>query len=406
MGLEKRSVAIIGAGVSGLAACKHLLERGCRPVVFEAGDAVGGVWPSAMEGTRLQAPRHMYRYSDFPWPDSVTEMFPNQRQVADYLHAYARRFDVLDCVRLGHRVTGMEYVGVAEEEVAAWDEWAGCGEAFGSGDGEWRLTVADAEGHIEVWRNHAQWLSEPSNGSYRTSMLGRLMISKFAESYYSIPMKKHGMVPDHSFFEGMVGCMLSTTPKDHYKNLEEGIIVIKKSKTFGFCKEGVLVEGESTLVKSDIVIFGTGFNGDQNIKDMFISKYFHTIVVGSTSTATPLYRECIHPKIPQLAVIGYSDNYANVYTSELRSKWLAYFMDGGFRLPSVKAMQRDVLECEKVMKRYSREESRTPCIGLLPTWYNDRLCEDMGCNPRRKNGFFAELFESYGPDDYNDLHPK
>ncbi|VAI81780.1 unnamed protein product [Triticum turgidum subsp. durum] len=84
-----------------------------------------------------------------------------------------------------------------------------------------------------VWRNHAQWLSEPSNGSYRTSMLGtsfihvyisfvrekRLIISKFAKSYYSIPMKKHDMVPDHSFFEGMVGCMLSTTPKDHYKNL-------------------------------------------------------------------------------------------------------------------------------------------------------------------------------------------
>ncbi|XP_044446955.1 uncharacterized protein [Triticum aestivum] len=117
-------------------------------------------------------------------------------------------------------------------------------------------------------------------------------------------------------------------------------------------------------------------------------------------------KECIHPKIPQLAVLGYSDNYANVYTSELRSKWLAYFMDGGFRLPSVEAMQRDVLECEKVMKHYSRDESRTPCTGLLPTWYNDRLCEDMGCNPRRKNGFFAELFEAYGPDDYSDLHPK
>lgn len=137
-----------------------------------------------------------------------------------------------------------------------------------------------------------------------------------------------------------------------------------------------------------------------------MSKYFHTIVVGSTSTTAPLYRECIHPKIPQLAVIGYSDNYANVYTSELRSKWLAYFMDGGFRLPSVEAMQRDVIECEKVIKRYSRDESRTPCTGLLPTWCNDRLCEDMGCNPRRKTGFFAELFEVYGPDDYNDIHPK
>jgi dimethylaniline monooxygenase (N-oxide forming) len=48
----------------------------------------------------------------------------------------------------------MEYVGVPEEEVAAWEEWAGCAEAFGSGDGEWRLTVTDAEDQLQVTRSH------------------------------------------------------------------------------------------------------------------------------------------------------------------------------------------------------------------------------------------------------------
>lgn len=222
------------------------------------------------------------------------------------------------------------------------------------------------------------------------------MLSKFAESYYSIKMKKHDMVPDHSFFEGIVGCWVELAPKDHYKNLEEGSILIKKSKTFSFCKEGVLVEGESTLVESDIVIFGTGFNGDQNIKSMFTSNYFQSILVGSTAMTVSLYRsspvyiilftssisekflfilytfsyrDCVHPKIPQLAVIGYSESYANLHTSELRAKWLAHFMDGGFRLPSVKAMHRDVLEWEKFMKWYSHGEFRASCIGLLNNWY-------------------------------------
>jgi dimethylaniline monooxygenase (N-oxide forming) len=52
----------------------------------------------------------------------------------------------------------------------------------------------------------------------------------------------------------------------------------------------VLLEGESSPIKSDIVIYGTGYKGDQKINDMFTSKYFRSIAVGSTSTTVPLYR--------------------------------------------------------------------------------------------------------------------
>jgi dimethylaniline monooxygenase (N-oxide forming) len=153
--METKRVVIVGAGVSGLAVCKHLLERGCRPVVFEADAVLGGVWARAPDCTQLQTPRPMYQYSDFPWPEDVTEMFPDHRQVAAYLDAYARHFGVLGCIRFGHRVVGMEYDGVKEEAVETWGEWSGNGQAFGSGDGEWRLSVADAEGHVEVSMQHA-----------------------------------------------------------------------------------------------------------------------------------------------------------------------------------------------------------------------------------------------------------
>src|ERR1700688_5180929 len=38
---ETKPVAIIGAGPVGLAAAAHVLERGLRPVVLEAGDSAG-----------------------------------------------------------------------------------------------------------------------------------------------------------------------------------------------------------------------------------------------------------------------------------------------------------------------------------------------------------------------------
>src|SRR5690242_5829179 len=38
---EAKTVAVIGAGPVGLAAAAHLLERGLRPIVLEAGDSIG-----------------------------------------------------------------------------------------------------------------------------------------------------------------------------------------------------------------------------------------------------------------------------------------------------------------------------------------------------------------------------
>lgn len=52
----------------------------------------------------------------------------------------------------------------------------------------------------------------------------------------------------------------------------------------------MVVEGESSPIKSDIVIFGTGYKGDENIKNVFTSEYFRSTAVGSTSTTVPFYR--------------------------------------------------------------------------------------------------------------------
>ena len=44
MSSQAKRVAVIGAGVSGLAAAKCLLDEGLTPVVFEQSAHIGGIW--------------------------------------------------------------------------------------------------------------------------------------------------------------------------------------------------------------------------------------------------------------------------------------------------------------------------------------------------------------------------
>ena len=103
-----KRVAVIGAGVAGLATAKVFHSQGHAVTVFEQGDTLGGVWSPARHypGLRLQTKRQCYTFSDFPMPDHYLE-FPTGQQVFEYLVAYARHFGVYDHIRPKTVVTGI-----------------------------------------------------------------------------------------------------------------------------------------------------------------------------------------------------------------------------------------------------------------------------------------------------------
>ena len=141
--MEKK-VGIIGAGISGLLACKYILSKGYTPAVFESRSGVGGVWVNTFQTTKLQTPKSYFQFSDFPWPSSVKEDWPDHSQVLDYIESYARHFDLVGHIKFNSRVAGIEFEGAADEELQAWELWGGNGEPFGP-EGKWRITVENTQ---------------------------------------------------------------------------------------------------------------------------------------------------------------------------------------------------------------------------------------------------------------------
>lgn len=99
--IDAIETVIVGAGQAGLATAYHLTRRGRGCLVLDGSNRIGTQWRQQWDTLRLYSPA---RYDGLPgmeFPGDPTA-FPTKDQVADYLEAYARRFDLP--VRLGVRV--------------------------------------------------------------------------------------------------------------------------------------------------------------------------------------------------------------------------------------------------------------------------------------------------------------
>jgi putative flavoprotein involved in K+ transport len=113
---EQVETLVIGGGQAGLSVGYHLARRGMDFVILDASDRIGDAWRSRWDSLRLFTPAR-YNGLDgmaFPGPSHV---FSTKDEVADYLEAYAARFELP--VRTSMRVTrlwrdGQRFVAEAE----------------------------------------------------------------------------------------------------------------------------------------------------------------------------------------------------------------------------------------------------------------------------------------------------
>jgi hypothetical protein len=106
-----KRVAVIGSGVSGLAAAKAFLQEGLFEVtIFEQQGELGGLWVKAYNTARIQNGKPMYEFSDWPMPDSYPHL-PSKEQIKKYLSSYACRFNITDHIQFRTRVARMDRSG-------------------------------------------------------------------------------------------------------------------------------------------------------------------------------------------------------------------------------------------------------------------------------------------------------
>ncbi|KAI7747171.1 hypothetical protein M8C21_006614 [Ambrosia artemisiifolia] len=513
--MDKKQVAIIGAGIGGLLACKYCLSKGFNPIVFDFGSEIGGVWARTIKTTRLQIPKASYQFSDYPWPDSVTDEFPTQQQMINYIRSYAKNFNLTPYIKFHSLVKKISYDGPSSN---AWSVWNGTGEAF-SPEGKWNVNVEDTKTGsmqvytvdfvilcvgrfkdvpnmpkfpdgkgVEVFRGkaiHSQTFAEMDHDAAEEMVKGKrvvvvgfgksgldiarecasingpehpctvvyrrdhwklsnwfplgipfvnfifsrfivLMVHKPGEGFLlsllatllspvrwimwklvetyakmTLPLAKFNMVPQQGILKDTSSGLLAylPDPDNFFDAVNKGSIKLQKTPSFSFNETGICIEDDDdTQIEADVVIFATGFNGVEKIKNIFESPTFGHYIADTPRVG--LYRECIHPRIPQLAIIGFSDGISSLYTSETRCKWLAALLEGSFKLPSINEMQKDIARWDEYMKQSSGEYHYRSFLGAFEIWYNDQLCKDMGVNPMRKKGLLANLFEAHGPIDY------
>lgn len=128
------SVAVIGSGVSGMAAAYRLKQAGVPYTVFEKGHTVGGTWwKNTYPGVRLDTPNYAYSFS-FAQRDDWPQQFSQGSEIFEYTRQVAERGGILGEIEFNTEVTSASY-----------DEAAGL----------WNVDIIDATGQPATRRFNA-----------------------------------------------------------------------------------------------------------------------------------------------------------------------------------------------------------------------------------------------------------
>ncbi|KAH8916592.1 FAD/NAD(P)-binding domain-containing protein [Atractiella rhizophila] len=115
-----KTLAIIGAGPSGLSALSYFLSQGVNVTCYDSRSGVGGVWNTSADpglstlkspiyhSLRTQTPAETIGFSGVHFPEG-TEQFPHNTVVLQYLQSFAVSQDLYPHILLRHPVISLSF---------------------------------------------------------------------------------------------------------------------------------------------------------------------------------------------------------------------------------------------------------------------------------------------------------
>lgn len=380
-----KRVCVIGAGPSGLAAIKNLLDAGLEVTAFDRQSGVGGNWrfsddtghASVFETTHIISSKYFSAYADYPMPASYPD-YPSHRQLLAYFEGYARHFNLEPHIRFGTLVKhcaplpgGRWRVTTEQGGLERTDEFDALVVCNGH---HWKPRVPTYPGEFtgEVLHSHAYKRSAPFSGkrvlvvgggnsacdiAVETSRVTERTDVSWRRGYWVVPkfvlgkpadVLSNGVkwIPSKLRFWLYERLMLLLNGRNSDIGLPEpdhrigATHILLNSELIYFLRHGRLrVLPDITRLEGRVVHFKDGFRHEYDtliyatgywIEHPFLDKS----LVDFSSGAVPLYLRMMPARIPNLYFLGLFQPLGCIWPgAELQAKIVARHLTGQWTPP-------------------------------------------------------------------------
>ncbi|KAG0474900.1 hypothetical protein HPP92_014586 [Vanilla planifolia] len=402
------TIAVIGAGVSGLCAARELLREGHRVVVFEKSERIGGTWVydpltdsdslfdsgiwrlelsrQAVHGSlysslRTNLPRPLMGFSDYPFPSpedcfSDARAFPAHDEVLAFIEAFASDSGVLNVVRLGAVVVGVARVGNCKNKWTV--EWRHVAQVpLTALEKEVFDAVVICNGHhtqprlayipgIEKWpgkqtHSHNYRNPEPFKDQV-VVIIGRGSSSHDISRELSKLAKEVHMASRATDF--VLGKL------NGHDNIWQHLMINHVQE------DGLVTFDDGSTVVADVILHCTGYDYS------FPFLKGNEIVRIDDNRVEPLFKHIFPPHLaPWISFIGLPNKAIIFLMIELQSRWVAKVLSGKATLPLEEDMIASVKERYVKMEEMQRPVHHSHYIAPDEPEYLNWLASEVGLPP-------------------------